>query len=140
MSLNPAYGPQNETSTEVLIQKTFIQAGYLVCLGNGEYFLSRLLHCIHCTHSLEPGLQLMLYIACMNALLNRRPGTQRSLLCLYTTSLCFINTLWMSTSLYGLQATFLNFRNYPRGPFGFILVENCYTLVEERKQMHRILT
>ena len=34
-----------------------------------------------------------------------------------------MNTLWTATSAYGVQITYIDNRNYPGGPLGFLQVE-----------------
>ena len=38
-----------------------------------------------------------------------------------------MNTIWTGTSAYGLQLTYIDNRNYPGGPLGFLAVEFSLT-------------
>jgi len=99
------YGPVGETSSEIFLEKTFMASGYLTALGY--------------------GVQLVLYGACVQILWNRKPRTNFTYFLLgYITVLCAMNTIWTGTSAYGLQITYIDFRNYPvRGPIDFLQVE-----------------
>ncbi|CAL1697608.1 unnamed protein product [Somion occarium] len=101
----PYYGPVGETPDEILLEKTFVAAGYLTGFGF--------------------GVQLVLYAACMHGLWKRKPHTGFiKFLMFHTTMLCAMNAIWTGTSAYGVQITYVDNRNYPGGPFGFLLVES----------------
>lgn len=68
-------------------------------------------------------MQLILYLACIHELYRRKTRQWRNFLVIYLTALCALNTVWMGTSMYSLQATFIDNRNYPGGPIGFIGVQ-----------------
>ncbi|KAH8101560.1 hypothetical protein BXZ70DRAFT_933862 [Cristinia sonorae] len=100
----PYYGPTNEAPLEILLEKTFMAAGYLTGVGY--------------------GVQLVLYCMCTLALWKRKVRTRFTwLLLIYTFILNAMNTIWTGTSAYGLQLTFIDYRNYPGGPFGFLAIE-----------------
>ncbi|KAI0060432.1 hypothetical protein BV25DRAFT_1955777 [Artomyces pyxidatus] len=104
MPLRPSYGPTGETSEEILFEKTFLISGYLTALGY--------------------GIQLVLYAQCVRILCRTSPLSRNALFLIsYITVLCAMNTVWTGTSAYSLQATFIDNRNYPGGPYGFLLVE-----------------
>ncbi|KAK7680852.1 hypothetical protein QCA50_016162 [Cerrena zonata] len=101
----PYYGPVGETPDEILLEKTFVAAGYLTGFGF--------------------GVQLVLYLMCMRGLWQRRPLTRFiKFLMFHTTMLCAMNAIWTGTSAYGVQITYVDNRNYPGGPFAFLMVES----------------
>ncbi|KAI0060430.1 hypothetical protein BV25DRAFT_961919 [Artomyces pyxidatus] len=105
MSNSTGYGPVGETATDIFLERTFLASGYLTAFGY--------------------GVQLVLYWACVRVLWKSHTRGRRPSLFLiaYITVLCAMNTIWTGTSAYGLQLTFIDNRNYPGGPFGFLLVE-----------------
>ncbi|KAG7098816.1 hypothetical protein E1B28_000721 [Marasmius oreades] len=115
MSPTTSYGPIGESPAELLLERTFMQAGYLTGFGY--------------------GFQLALWMACMRILWRRvqkaTPGKKSALyLMVYITILCIIDTIWTAVSTFGLQATFIDNRNYPApdpaspgGPIAYLQVE-----------------
>ncbi|KAI0060428.1 hypothetical protein BV25DRAFT_1807362 [Artomyces pyxidatus] len=103
MSATPYYGPTGETPEQIFFERTFMASGYLTALGY--------------------GIQLMLYGACVRILWKRQRSHLTIFLICYISVLCAMNTIWTGTSAFGLQATFIDNRNYPGGPYGFLLVE-----------------
>ncbi|KAF7431157.1 hypothetical protein PC9H_006877 [Pleurotus ostreatus] len=98
------FRPVGETNDEIFLEKTFLASGYLTGLGF--------------------GVQLTLYGACVRILLQRKKRAPFIYFLIgYITVLCAMNTIWTGTSAYGLQLTFIENRNYPGGPLGFLLVE-----------------
>ncbi|KAJ7640764.1 hypothetical protein DFH06DRAFT_1215164 [Mycena polygramma] len=109
------YGPVGESATDIFLEKTFLQAGYLTGLGYGAQFV--------------------LYIACVQILWAKMDKTSRTrrvsyFLLVYITVLCILNTMWTGVSAFGLQATYIDNRNYPAatpdgpgGPIAFLGVE-----------------
>jgi len=109
------YGPANETPTQIFLERTFLNAGYLTGFGY--------------------GVQLALYLACAKILWERAsegvPYRKTSWFLLgYISVLCILDTMWTGVSAYGLQATFIDNRNYPSpdgvtpgGPIAFLNVE-----------------
>ncbi|THV07197.1 hypothetical protein K435DRAFT_710547 [Dendrothele bispora CBS 962.96] len=111
-----SYGPVGETPEEVFLERTFMQAGYLTGLGY--------------------GFQLALWIGCMRILWDRRSSHASASrrvavwLMVYISILCALDTIWTGASTYGLQATFIDNRNYPApnaespgGPIAYLNVE-----------------
>ncbi|KAJ7077413.1 hypothetical protein B0H15DRAFT_562964 [Mycena belliarum] len=113
--MTPYYGPLGESAAELLLEKTFLISGYLTGVGYGA--------------------QLILYIACAQNLwqkTGKKSRTRRvsSLLLAYISILCILNTMWTGVSAFGLQATYIDNRNYPApssdtpgGPIAFLGVE-----------------
>ncbi|THH32606.1 hypothetical protein EUX98_g1576 [Antrodiella citrinella] len=100
----PYYGPVGETSSDILLEKTFMASGYLTGVGF--------------------GVQFVLYCMCTRALWNHKPRTSfTNFLLAYIFVLNAMNTIWTGTSAYGLQLTYIDNRNYPGGPLGFLGVE-----------------
>ncbi|KAE9388828.1 hypothetical protein BT96DRAFT_1003812 [Gymnopus androsaceus JB14] len=98
------YGPVNETSSEILLEKTFLASGYLTGVGF--------------------GIQFVLYIACIQILWkDHRQHSLTKILIPYLTVLCGMNLIWTATSAYGLQLTYIDNRNYPGGVITFLGVE-----------------
>ncbi|KAI0079051.1 hypothetical protein K474DRAFT_724371 [Panus rudis PR-1116 ss-1] len=98
------YGPVDESPSAILLEKTFIASGYLTGVAY--------------------GIQLVFYAACVHRLWSRRPRIRYTLFLIsYITVLCIMNTIWTGTSAYGVQLTYVDYRNYPGGPPGFLLVE-----------------
>lgn len=101
---SPYYGPVGETAEEVFLEKTFLASGYLTAFGFGVQFI--------------------LYAACVHKLWQRQPRIRFTFfLIAYMTVLTLMDLIWTATSAYGLQMTFIDNRNYPGGPFAFLLVE-----------------
>ncbi|TCD67459.1 hypothetical protein EIP91_012376 [Steccherinum ochraceum] len=100
----PYYGPVGETSSDILLEKTFMASGYLTGVGF--------------------GVQFVMYLLCTRALWLRKPKTPSTWFLLgYIFVLNAINTIWTGTSAYGLQLTFIDNRNYPGGPLAFLGIE-----------------
>ncbi|KZT44035.1 hypothetical protein SISSUDRAFT_1057041 [Sistotremastrum suecicum HHB10207 ss-3] len=102
------YGPVGETSSDILLEKTFLASGYLTGVGF--------------------GIQFVLYLQCLGVLWQRKPQScnltlSSRVLIPYLTILCAMNLIWTATSAYGLQLTFIDNRNYPGGPVAFLGVE-----------------
>ncbi|KAL0575150.1 hypothetical protein V5O48_006827 [Marasmius crinis-equi] len=98
------YGPIDETPSDILLEKTFLNAGYL----SGVAF----------------GIQLVIYGACVHSLWTKQRGARFSKIFIgYLTVLCVLNLIWTATSAYGLQLTFVDNRNYPGGVIAFLGVE-----------------
>ncbi|THV07198.1 hypothetical protein K435DRAFT_643875 [Dendrothele bispora CBS 962.96] len=98
------YGPVDETSSDILLEKTFLNSGYLT----GVAF----------------GIQLMVYGACIHLLWTKQRTAQSTKFFIpYLTILCALNLVWTATSAYGLQLTFIDNRNYPGGIITFLGVE-----------------
>ncbi|KAJ7229022.1 hypothetical protein GGX14DRAFT_346163 [Mycena pura] len=98
------YGPVGETYSEILLEKTFLQAGYLTALGF--------------------GMQLIIYGACVHLLWTKqRHSPLTKIFIPYLTILCLVNLVWTATSAYGLQLTYIDNRNYPGGVIAFLGVE-----------------
>ena len=63
----------------------------------------------------------MVYCICANALLCRPEKTRFTHLLLgYTTILCILNCIYTGANASGLQQTFIDNRNYPGGPWGYV--------------------
>lgn len=89
------------------------------------------------TYILSLGLQLFLYVSCMQILWTRyqaKPEVTRSRVTLfmmgYISILSALDTVWTALSTYGLQKTFIDNRNYPSpdpaspsGPIAYLNVE-----------------
>ena len=61
----------------------------------------------------------------MRGLWRRQPPTGFiKFLMFHTTMLCAMNAIWTGTSAYGVQITYVDNRNYPGGPFAFLMVES----------------
>ena len=61
----------------------------------------------------------------MRGLWRRQPRTGFiQFLMFHTTMLCAMNAIWTGTSAYGVQITYVDNRNYPGGPFAFLMVES----------------
>ena len=61
----------------------------------------------------------------MRGLWRRQPRTGFiKFLMFHTTMLCAMNAIWTGTSAYGVQITYVDNRNYPGGPFAFLMVES----------------
>ncbi|KAJ6612711.1 hypothetical protein B0H10DRAFT_2278854 [Mycena sp. CBHHK59/15] len=113
--MSPYYGPIGESAADIFLEKTFLISGYLTGLGYGA--------------------QLVLYLACARILWGKMGKTSRtrktsSFLLAYITILCILNTMWTGVSAFGLQATYIDNRNYPAaapdgpgGPIAFLGVE-----------------
>ncbi|KAJ6584721.1 hypothetical protein B0H19DRAFT_1015368 [Mycena capillaripes] len=111
----PYYGPLGETPEQILLERTFMQAGYLTGVGY--------------------GLQLALYLACMRILWRRyqiEVGKRRAtaFLMAFISVLAALDTMYTGVSTYGLQTTFIDNRNYPApdadspgGPIAYLNVE-----------------
>lgn len=98
------YGPVDESPQDIFLEKTFLASGYLTGVGY--------------------GVQLVLYGACVKKLWRRKPRIRFTLFLIsYITVLCIMNTIWTATSAYGLQLTYIDYRNYPGGSLGFLRVE-----------------
>jgi len=98
------YGPSktDETPTDIMLEKTFLASGYLTGFGF--------------------GVQFVLYIACMDVLWQRKLRTRFTLfLMAYISSLCALNLIWTATSMFGLQLCYIDNRNYPGGPFAYLV-------------------
>ncbi|KAJ7869020.1 hypothetical protein B0H13DRAFT_1053555 [Mycena leptocephala] len=102
------YGPTDDTPSELLLEKTFLTSGYLTGVGY--------------------GIQFVLYLACVHILWKRdRRSRLTKMLIPYLTILCIMNTIWTTTSAYGLQLTFIDNRNYPGSVIGFLDIEFALT-------------
>ncbi|KAI0042688.1 hypothetical protein FA95DRAFT_1682387 [Auriscalpium vulgare] len=101
---NTSFGPVGETHNEIFLEKTFMASGYLTGVGF--------------------GIQLVLYCACVDMLWRQKQRRRSNIfLIAYISVLCAMNAIWTGTSAYGLQLTYIDNRNYPGGPFGFLLIE-----------------
>ena len=61
----------------------------------------------------------------MRGVWRRQPSTGFiKFLMFHTTMLCAMNAIWTGTSAYGVQITYVDNRNYPGGPFAFLMVES----------------
>lgn len=98
------FGPTDETPSEILLEKMFIAGGYLTGVGFTVQFI--------------------LYVQCMRILWKRRPHTtfSRFLMCFITVML-ILSGAYCGITAWGIPLTYVDFRNYPGGPLGFILVE-----------------
>jgi len=104
----PYYGPVGEASADIFLERTFMASGYLTGVGF--------------------GIQFVLYCMCTKALWKRDPRTPfTNFLMVYIFILNAMNTIWTGTSAYGLQLTFIDYRNFPGGPLGFLGVEFSFT-------------
>lgn len=120
---SPYYGPIGETSSDIMLEKTFLASGYLTGVGFGTQFEFPK-NAAEIDPSLSVGVQLVLYCMCTLALWRRNPRTRSTYLLLgYIFILNAMNAIWTGTSAYGLQLTFIDNRNYPGGPLGFLGVE-----------------
>ncbi|KAG7098817.1 hypothetical protein E1B28_000722 [Marasmius oreades] len=102
--MSPYYGPTPESPSEVMLERTFLSAGYLTGFGF--------------------GVQLVIYCACIYTLWTKQQSARSTKIFIpYLTLLCLLNLLWTATSAYGLQLTFIDNRNYPGGVIGFLGIE-----------------
>ncbi|KAH8101223.1 hypothetical protein BXZ70DRAFT_117570 [Cristinia sonorae] len=103
MSNSTYFGPSkvDETPSDIFLEKTFLVSGYLTGLGF--------------------GVQFVLYLACVRILLQRKIRTRFTYFLLaYITVLCSLNLIYTATSMIGLQLCYIDNRNYPGGPFGYL--------------------
>jgi len=98
------YGPQDEPGRDILLEKMLLNGNSL-----SVFFYA---------------LQMVLFFACIRILLKRRPRTTTTaLLSVYCIFVTISSTVFIILAVYSTQLQFIDFRNYPGGPLGFIAVE-----------------
>ncbi|KAK7691657.1 hypothetical protein QCA50_005056 [Cerrena zonata] len=97
------YGPVDESNLDIFWEKMWLISGYLTGVGF--------------------GIQLVVYCICADALLRRKQKTAFTHFLLgYTTLLCVLNCIFTGSNASGIQQTFIDNRNYPGGPWGYVTV------------------
>lgn len=72
---------------------------------------------------MSSGIQLVVYYICADALLRRKEKLGFTYFVFgYITLLCTLNCIYTGSNASGIQQTFIDNRNYPGGPWGYVTV------------------
>ncbi|KIL60275.1 hypothetical protein M378DRAFT_14252 [Amanita muscaria Koide BX008] len=98
----PYYGP-NEDSDTIFFERTFLAGMFVVGVGY--------------------GMQLILYVVCARYLWRERDRRGRGVFFLlaYITLLLGLSSLWASSVTWAVENIYIDNRNYPGGPWSYVL-------------------